>query len=204
MASIRKRGINMKTFKRVLLIVLAVTLTAAVVLGIWGLVIPAAKVNKLEGLSMADSATAEYVKYLPDADTIYSYARFSHAAVAICYIQHLGIFDICQLYSTCRASQMEDQYRLRAYAAIGNGTVYAHSNSIMKRIPCRRQGILFVAESEGFDLPCAAGHLGLQSAPGALLRALGFESQRLSLYAKAPTYGGSFCIWNTRPILRTD
>lgn len=65
----------MKTFKRVLLIVLAVTLTAAVVLGIWGLVIPAAKVNKLEGLSMADSATAEYVKYLPDADTIYSYAQ---------------------------------------------------------------------------------------------------------------------------------
>ena len=65
----------MKIFKKVLLIVLAVILTAAAVLGIWGFVIPAAKVNKLEGLSMADSATAEYVKYLPDADTIYGYAQ---------------------------------------------------------------------------------------------------------------------------------
>ncbi len=33
-----------------------------------------------------------------------------------------------------------------------------------------------MAESEGFDLRCGAGHLGLQSATGALLRALGFES----------------------------
>ena len=30
----------------------------------------------------------------------------------------------------------------------------------------------------GLDLPCAAGHLGLQSAPSALLRALGFEPRR--------------------------
>ena len=28
----------------------------------------------------------------------------------------------------------------------------------------------------GLDLPCGAGHLGLQGAPGALLRALGFKS----------------------------
>ena len=28
----------------------------------------------------------------------------------------------------------------------------------------------------GLDLPCAAGHLGLQSAPSALRRALGFNS----------------------------
>ncbi len=52
-----------------------------------------------------------------------------------------------------------------------------------------------MAESKGFDLRCGAGRLGLQSAPGALLRALGFESQWLSLYIKAPTYGGSFYIW---------
>ncbi|GEM_PF-5579431 len=30
----------------------------------------------------------------------------------------------------------------------------------------------------GLDLPCAAGRLGLQSAPSALLRALGFEPRR--------------------------
>ena len=52
-----------------------------------------------------------------------------------------------------------------------------------------------VAESKGFDLRCGAGRLGLQSAPGALLRALGFESQRFLLYTKAPVYDGSFCIW---------
>ena len=52
-----------------------------------------------------------------------------------------------------------------------------------------------VAESKGFDLRCGAGRLGLQSAPGALLRALGFESQRFLLYAKAPVYDGSFCVW---------
>ena len=53
----------------------AIVFAAAVVLGVWGFVIPAAKVNKLEKLSMADSVTAEYVKYLPDADTIYGYAQ---------------------------------------------------------------------------------------------------------------------------------
>ena len=35
-----------------------------------------------------------------------------------------------------------------------------------------------MAEMEGFDLPCAAGHLGLQGSPGALLSALGFKSLR--------------------------
>ena len=38
--------------------------------------------------------------------------------------------------------------------------------------------VLLLAEQEGFDLPCGAGHLGLQGAPGALLSALGFESPR--------------------------
>ena len=38
-----------------------------------------------------------------------------------------------------------------------------------------------VAESKGFDLRCGAGRLGLQSAPGALLRALGFESLKLHI-----------------------
>ena len=33
-----------------------------------------------------------------------------------------------------------------------------------------------MAEMERFDPRCGAGYLGLQSAPGALLRALGFES----------------------------
>ena len=33
-----------------------------------------------------------------------------------------------------------------------------------------------MVETEGFDLPCGAGHLGLQGAPGALPSALGFES----------------------------
>ena len=35
-----------------------------------------------------------------------------------------------------------------------------------------------LACDKGFDLLCGAGRLGLQSAPGALLRALGFESLR--------------------------
>ena len=33
-----------------------------------------------------------------------------------------------------------------------------------------------MVETEGFDLLCGAGHLGLQGAPGALPSALGFES----------------------------
>ena len=43
-----------------------------------------------------------------------------------------------------------------------------------------------VEESKGFDLRCGAGHLGLQSAPGALLRALGFESPMISIINEAP------------------
>ena len=52
-----------------------------------------------------------------------------------------------------------------------------------------------MAESKGFDLRCGAGRLGLQSAPGALLRALGFESQRFLLYyyiQKPPPMTGAF------------
>ncbi len=33
----------------------------------------------------------------------------------------------------------------------------------------------FLVRVRGLDLPCGAGHLGLQGAPGALPRALGFE-----------------------------
>ncbi len=37
-----------------------------------------------------------------------------------------------------------------------------------------------MAQRVGFDLPCGAGHLGLQGAPGTLPSALGFESLRTS------------------------
>ncbi len=37
-----------------------------------------------------------------------------------------------------------------------------------------------MAEKEGFDLRCGAGHLGLKRAAGTFLSALGFES----IYAK--------------------
>ena len=53
-----------------------------------------------------------------------------------------------------------------------------HHRSIGRRL--RRLMTLWccfdVAERVGFDLRCGAGRLGLQSAPGALPRALGFES----------------------------
>ncbi len=54
---------------------LSILLIMVVALGIFGFVIPAFKVNKLEALSMNDSATAAYTQYLPDTDTIYSYAK---------------------------------------------------------------------------------------------------------------------------------
>ena len=38
----------------------------------------------------------------------------------------------------------------------------------------------------GLDLPCGAGHLGLQGAPGALPSALGFESLILHDEKEAP------------------
>ena len=42
--------------------------------------------------------------------------------------------------------------------------------------PCRR------VYGVGFDLPCAAGHLGLKRAAGTFLRALGFESHPSKKY----------------------
>ena len=43
-----------------------------------------------------------------------------------------------------------------------------------------------MADRVGFDLPCGAGRLGLQGAPGALPRALAFESQR-GIFQKGKT-----------------
>ena len=45
-----------------------------------------------------------------------------------------------------------------------------------------------LARLEGFDLPCGAGHLGLQHAPGMLPSALGFESP-LGIRIRRPPYG---------------
>ena len=42
----------------------------------------------------------------------------------------------------------------------------------------------------GLDLPCAAGHLGLQSAHSALLRALGFEPQSVIIRINSITRKG--------------
>ncbi len=54
----------------------------------------------------------------------------------------------------------------------GNVTVFAPSDAV------------------GLDLPCAAGHLGLQSAPSALLRALGFEPQSVIIRINSITRKG--------------
>ena len=53
----------------------------------------------------------------------------------------------------------------------------------------------FMVETEGFDLPCAAGHLGLKRAPGTFLRALGFESPFLSIWKEVPADGRNFFSW---------
>ena len=43
-------------------------------------------------------------------------------------------------------------------------------------LPWQTKELPLMAEKEGFDLRCGAGHLGLQHAPGMLPSALGFES----------------------------
>ena len=45
-------------------------------------------------------------------------------------------------------------------------------------------------DAVGLDLPCAAGRLGLQSAPSALLRALGFEPQSVIIRINSITRKG--------------
>ena len=49
------------------------------------------------------------------------------------------------------------------------------------------------SDAVGLDLPCAAGRLGLQSAPSALPRALGFEPQRQEI-SNTPRVG-ALLIW---------
>lgn len=65
----------MKLAKRIGLVLLCVILILVLILGIWGFVVPAVKLHNLEKLSMDDSVTAKYTKYLEDSDTIYSYAQ---------------------------------------------------------------------------------------------------------------------------------
>ncbi len=51
-----------------------------------------------------------------------------------------------------------------------------------------------VEQGTGVDLRCGGGHLGLQGAPGALPRALGFDSRR---DAKTETVlADGFCFWS--------
>ena len=53
---------------------------------------------------------------------------------------------------------------------------------------------LFLEQGTGVDLRCGGGHLGLQGAPGALPRALGFDSRR---DAKTETVlADGFCFWS--------
>ncbi len=61
--------------KRVGIVFLCIIILAVAILGVVGFVIPAIKVNKLEKLTMEDSVTAKYTAFLPDEDTIYSYAE---------------------------------------------------------------------------------------------------------------------------------
>ena len=49
---------------------------------------------------------------------------------------------------------------------------------LMRSIKSRRKRYEACDDAVGLDLPCAAGRLWLQSAPSALLRALGFEPRR--------------------------
>ncbi len=51
----------------------------------------------------------------------------------------------------------------------------------------------FLAEMEGFDLRCGAGHLGLKRAAGTFPSALGFESLTTSIISKAPRKSGALC-----------
>ena len=65
------------------------------------------------------------------------------------------------------------------YANRGSGTEQASSD---------------VEQGTGVDLRCGGGHLGLQGAPGALPRALGFDSH-LDIKTKAALTDG-FCFWS--------
>ena len=61
---------------------------------------------------------------------------------------------------------------------------------LMRSIKSRRKRYEACDDAVGLDLPCAAGHLGLQSAPSALLRALGFEPQSVIIRINSITRKG--------------
>ena len=60
----------------------------------------------------------------------------------------------------------------------------------MRSIKSRRKRYEACDDAVGLDLPCAAGHLGLQSAHSALLRALGFEPQSVIIRINSITRKG--------------
>ena len=60
----------------------------------------------------------------------------------------------------------------------------------MQSIKSRRKRYEACDDAVGLDLPCAAGRLGLQSAPSALLRALGFEPQSVIIRINSITRKG--------------
>jgi len=65
----------MSILKKISIIVLSFIMLIVLLLAVVGYVIPAIKLSRLEKLTMEDSVTAKYTLYLPDEDTIYSYAK---------------------------------------------------------------------------------------------------------------------------------
>ena len=61
---------------------------------------------------------------------------------------------------------------------------------LMQSIKSRRKRYEACDDAVGLDLPCAAGHLGLQSAHSALLRALGFVPQSVIIRINSITRKG--------------
>ena len=61
---------------------------------------------------------------------------------------------------------------------------------LMQSIKSRRKRYEACDDVVGLDLPCAAGHLGLQSAHSALLRALEFEPQSVIIRINSITRKG--------------
>ena len=63
---------------------------------------------------------------------------------------------------------------------------------LMRSIKSRRKRYEACDDAVGLDLPCAAGRLGLQSAPSALPRALGFNSHLAIKYTPHRKVRGIF------------